>query len=176
MRPDVRIAITGTPGTGKASTCTDLAGRGYVALDLKAEAARLGHLGPVDADGVQEVDVEALAHDLETPAKVTFMYSHFAHLLPSNIAIVLRCRPKILRQRLEARGWKAEKVQENVEAEAIDVITQEAVEGGAPVFEVDTTSTTPSQTADTVLDLLQGKTKGHEAGSVDWTDEVLSWY
>src|SRR3972149_8797722 len=85
MRPDVRIAITGTPGTGKASTCPALAGRGYVALDLKAEAARLGPLGPVDADGVQEVDVEALAHDLETPAKVTFMYSHFAHLLPSNI-------------------------------------------------------------------------------------------
>src|SRR3972149_9254517 len=135
MRPDVRIAITGTPGTGKASTCPDLAGRGYVARDLKAEAARLGHLGPVDADGGQEVAVEAPAHDLEPPAKVTFMYSHFAHLLPSNIAIVLRCRPKILRQRLEARGWKAEKVQENVEAGGIDVITQEGGEGGGPGVE-----------------------------------------
>src|SRR3972149_7892528 len=121
MRPDVRIAITGTPGPGKASTCPALAGRGYVALDLKAEAARLGHLGPVDADGVQEVDVEALAHDLETPAKVTFMYSHFAHLLPSNIAIVLRCRPKILRQRLAARAWEGAKGPEDVAGEGRDV-------------------------------------------------------
>lgn len=176
MRPDVRIAITGTPGTGKTSTCKVLADRGYVALDLKAEAARLGHLGSADPDGIQEVDVDTLARDLETPAKVTFIYSHFAHLLPSNVVIVLRCHPKVLRQRLGSRGWKPEKIQENVEAEAIDVITQEAVEGGAPVFEVDTTSATPNQTADTVLALLQGMTKGHEAGSIDWTDEVLSWY
>ena len=39
-----------------------------------------------------------------------------------NIAVVLRSRPSVLRSRLEARGWHSEKVRENVEAEAIDVI------------------------------------------------------
>lgn len=172
----MRIAITGTPGTGKTSACRVLVNRGYVALDLNLEAERLGHLGPPDGDGVREVDTEGLARDLEPAAKVTFLYSHFAHLLPSNIVIVLRCHPKFLRQRLEARGWSPAKVRENVEAEAIDLITQEAVEGGAPVFEIDTTTFTPDQTATAILEILQGQTRGREPGAIDWTDEVLSWF
>ena len=82
----------------------------------------------------------------------------------------------MLRQRLEARGWGPEKVRENVEAEAIDVILQEAVTNLPFVYEVDTTDLTPEATADAILAVLQGKTKGHEPGSVDWTSEVLSWY
>jgi adenylate kinase len=82
----------------------------------------------------------------------------------------------VLRHRLEERGWSPEKVRENVEAEAIDVIVQEAV-GRLPfVFEVDTTEATPNETAESILAILQGKTKGHEPGSVDWSSEVLSWY
>ena len=176
MRAVVRIAISGTPGTGKASTCKALSDRGYFTLDLNAEAERLGHLGPPDADGVRRVDVEALARDLSTPAKVIFMHAHFAHLLPSNVVIVLRCDPRVLKKRLEARRWRTKKIQENADAEAIDVITQEAVEGGSPVFEIDTSSSTPSQAADAVLAILEGKTNGHEPGFVDWSDEVLSWY
>jgi len=62
-----------------------------------------------------------------------------------------------------------------VEAEAIDVILQEAT-GRLPfVFEVDTTRASPDQTAEAILAILQGKTAGHEPGTVDWSDEVLSW-
>ncbi len=171
----VIVAITGTPGTGKSSVSTVLASRGYHVIYLDAEAERLGLLEE-DATGGTVVNLEELARHLRVPTKVAFLIGHYAHRLPVLMIVVLRCHPRELRRRLVARGWPAGKVQENVEAEAIDVITQEAVEGGAPVFEIDTTSATLSQTADTVLDLLQGKTKGHEAGSVDWTDEVLSWY
>src|SRR5205809_182143 len=76
----------------------------------------------------------------------------------------------------EARGWPPEKVRENVEAEAIDVILQEAV-GRLPfVYEIDTTTLTAEQTANAVLGILQGKAEGHAPGSVDWSEEVLSWY
>jgi len=44
------------------------------------------------------------------------------------------------------------------------------------VFEVDTTNATPSETAEAILAILQGKRKGHEPGTVDWASEVLSWY
>ena len=44
------------------------------------------------------------------------------------------------------------------------------------VFEVDTTQATPDDTAEAILTIVQGKTKGHEPGSVDWSSEVLSWY
>ncbi len=171
------IAVTGTPGTGKTSACAVLAKRGYVVVNLDELARREGLIvGRDAARGSDEVDVDALRDGLHVPAKVAFLKSHYSHRMDVDLAIVLRCRPSVLRARLEARGWSPGKVRENVEAEAIDVILQEAV-GRLPfVFEVDTTSATPAEAAEAILAILQGKTKGYEPGSVDWTSEVLSWY
>src|SRR5437016_8576534 len=171
------VAVTGTPGTGKTSACEVLSARGYVGVGLDEIARREGVIvGRDAARGSDEVDVEALREGLRIPAKVAFLRSHYSHRMDVNLAVVLRCRPSVLRARLEARGWPSEKVRENVEAEAIDVILQEAVARLPFVFEVDTTSTTASETAEAILAILQGKTKGHEPGTVDWASEVLSWY
>ncbi len=171
------VAVTGTPGTGKTSACEVLAHRGYAVVDLD-DAARAGGfiVGRDEARGSDEVDVDALREHLRVPAKIAFLRSHYAHEMDVDLVVVLRCSPAVLRQRLEARGWSAAKVRENVEAEAIDVITQQAVERLPYVYEVDTTGRTPEQTADAVLDILRGKTEGHAPGSVDWSHEVLSWY
>jgi adenylate kinase len=171
------VAITGTPGTGKSTIGTVLSSRGYVVIDLDEVARREGLVvGRDPVRGTDEVDVEALREGLRVPAKIAFLKSHYSHLMDVNLAVVLRCRPSVLRTRLESRGWPVEKVRENVEAEAIDVITQEAV-GRIPfVYEVNTTDLTGDRAADAVLAILQGKTKGHEPGSVDWASEVLSWY
>src|SRR5256885_12327875 len=171
------VAITGTPGTGKSSVCAVLSVRGYTVMDLDQIARREGFIaGRDEARGSDEVDTEAMRRSLHVPAKVAFLTSHYSHRMDANIAIVLRCRPSVLRSRLEARGWPPEKVRENVEAEAIDVILQEAVARLPFVFEVDTTNATPSETAEAILAILQGKTNGHEPGTVDWASEVLSWY
>ncbi len=74
--------------------------------------------------------------------------------------------------RLEARGWPAAKVRENVEAEAIDVVLQESVDRGPPVFEVDTTEADAEGAAGEVLAILRGKVDGHEPGGRDWSEEV----
>ena len=146
-------------------------------MDLDAVARREGLIvGRDKARGSDEVDVEALRAGLRIPAKVAFLKSHYSHRMDVNLAVVLRCRPSVLRKRLEARGWPAEKVRENVEAEAIDVILQEAVARLPFVFEVDTTNSTPQETAEAILAILQGKTKGRQPRSVDWASEVLSWY
>lgn len=171
------VAVTGTPGTGKTSTCDVLSQRGYVVLDLDALAREGGFItGRDESRGTDEVDVEALRESLRVPAKVAFLRSHYAHEMDVDLAVVLRCSPALLRKRLEARGWPPAKVRENVEAEAIDVVLQQAVERLPKVYEVDTTNCTPSETADAVLGVLQGKTRGREPGSVDWSHEVLSWY
>jgi len=173
----VLVAITGTPGTGKSSACDVLARRGYVIVDLDDIARQEGLVvGRDEKRGTDEVDVDALREGLHIPAKVAFLKSHYSHGMDVNLAVVLRCRPSVLRARLEARGWPPEKVRENVEAEAIDVILQEAVARLPFVFEVDTTNRQPTETAEAILAILQGKTKGHEPGSVDWASEVLSWY
>lgn len=171
------VAITGTPGTGKSSACGILARRGYLVVDLEEMAREGGHI--VGRDGARqsdEVDVDALQRGLPFEAKIAFLRSHYSHLLDVDLAIVLRCHPSMLWSRLNARSWPPEKVQENVEAEAIDVITQEACERLPLVYEVDTTLLTPDQTARVILEILQGQTTGREPGSVDWSAEVLSWY
>ncbi len=171
------IAVSGPWGRGKTSACEVLARRGYTVIDLEEVARRDGFVtGRDPVRQTDEVDVEALRDGLNVPAKIAFLRSHFAHRMRVNVAIVLRCRPSVLRQRLEARGWGPEKVHENVEAEAIDVILQEAVANLPFVYEVDTTDVTPPETANRIMAILQGQTKGHEPGSVDWTSEVLSWY
>ncbi len=171
------VAVTGTPGTGKTSACDVLARRGYAVVDLDDVARREGFIvGRDEARGSDEVDVDALRANLRVPAKIAFLRSHYSHRMDVNLAVVLRCRPSVLRKRLEARGWAPAKVRENVEAEAIDVITQEAVESLPLVYEVDTTALTPDGTAEAILGILQGRTQGREPGSVDWSEEVLSWY
>ncbi len=173
----VLVAVTGTPGTGKSSACDVLAQRGYAIVDLD-DAARNGRfiVGRDEARQTDEVDVDALRENLRVPAKIAFLRSHYSHQMDVNLAIVLRCRPSVLRSRLEARGWPPAKVRENVEAEAIDVITQEAAGRLPLVYEVDTTSRTPAETADEILAILRGRTEGREPGHVDWSDEVLAWY
>src|SRR5439155_22180975 len=152
-----------------------LAKRGYVVVDLDEIARREGLIvGRDEKRGTDEVDVDALREGLRIPAKVAFLKSHYSHQMDVNLAVVLRCRPSVLRARLEGRSWPLEKVRENVEAEAIDVILQEATGRLPSVFEVDTTRSSPDQTAEAILAILQGKTAGHEPGTVDWSDEVLS--
>lgn len=175
--PFVLVAVTGTPGTGKSSSCEVLARRGYAVVDLDDVARQHGFIvGRDEARQTDEVDVDALRENLRIPAKIAFLRSHYSHLMDVNLAVVLRCRPSLLRRRLEARSWPPAKVRENVEAEAIDLITQEAVGRLPLVYEVDTTDRTPEQTADAILGVLQGRTAGREPGSVDWSEEVLSWY
>lgn len=171
------VALTGTPGTGKSSVAAELGRRGYFVLPLDRFAEEHKLVTGYDAArGTKEVDVEALDREVRVPAKLGFLVSHYAHLLSVNMAIVLRCHPKVLADRLRARGWGEPKVRENVEAEAIDAITQEAATRLPFVYEVDTTSATPEAVAGAVLEILQGKVAGREPGHLDWSDEVLSWY
>jgi adenylate kinase len=167
----VLVALTGTPGTGKSSVGDVLAGRGYHVVDLDVAAKEMGLL-ETDTDGEVVVDVDALARRFQAPTKVAVLRAHYAHRVPANVIVVLRCHPKVLWERLVAREWPVEKVRENVEAEAIDVVLQEAVERGPPVYEVDTTAKTADGSANEVLDILRGKVAGHEPGRLDWTEEV----
>src|SRR5437016_11103380 len=154
------VAVTGTPGTGKTSACEVLSARGYVGVGLDEIARREGVIvGRDAARGSDEVDVEALREGLRIPAKVAFLRSHYSHRMDVNLAVVLRCRPSVLRKRLEARGWPAEKVRENVEAEAIDVILQEACGRLNFVFEIEPTGATPRETAEPILRMIRGRTK-----------------
>ncbi len=163
--------ITGTPGTGKSSVAEVLESRGYAVVHLIETFDRYV-LGRDEGRGTLVVDEERWA--AEFPYIDGYVEGHLAHLLPCDRVIVLRCRPDVLRIRLENRGYDQEKIRENVEAEALDVILIETLEHHPPesVLEVDATNLTPEESVDRIVAFIEGK-EPPAHGSLDWSDYLV---
>jgi len=179
------VSLTGTPGTGKTTLAGHLAGLEWHTIDLTELANREGAVvGRDETRQTDEVDVtllgDAVTREVLSLPSIgnILLVSHLSHLIHCDTVIVLRTSPRILRQRLEARGWPESKVRENVEAEAVGVILVEAMElePAVPVLEVDTTSEGPDHTAIRIANALDGAGDDLEAGHVDWSEEVMAWY
>ncbi len=169
------VALTGTPGTGKSSIAPLLEGRGYDIIDLFQLARDSNAMGSYDARADSwEVDLALLEGALPRRRSLIIV-GHLSHRLSVDMAIVLRCHPEVLRERLLARGWRVAKVRENVEAEAIGVITAELIDRDSS-FEVDTTHASPEETVEALLTILAGKGDKYRAGWVDWSEVILGWY
>ena len=175
----VKVAISGTPGTGKSSVGSELAGRGHEVLELSEFVESHLMKGRKDRSrDTYEVDVEAVDELLrrEHAGQNVIYLGHLAHFLTVDLIIVLRCRPSVLKARLEGRGYSKKKIMENMEAEGCDVILVEAMEIGTPVCEINTTALDVIQVVDAVEEILGGERKKYEPGNVDWSEEVLGWY
>jgi adenylate kinase len=176
-----RVALTGTPGTGKSTVALRLARRhsvvevGDLALRLGAGENRSGGL-VVDIDAVGR----AFRHG-RTVVPEQVVVGHLAHLLPVRDVVVLRCQPVSLLSRLRTarRGTPRDRT-ENAIAEAIGVITSEARSRRRNVLEVDTTRKTPAQVTREVERWIVGP-RAPRWGSVDWladrsvTEQLLEW-
>ena len=167
----MRLAITGTPGTGK-TTATRL-------LEDRLEGVDVEHLNDRIEDeslytAVDEdrdsliVDLDELRDVLTGRTNVLFE-SHLAHHLPADRVVVLRCQPETIERRLRERGEPVPKARENAESEALDLILTEAVthHGLDSVYEIDTTDRSPPDVASAIEDVLEG-TRSPSAGTVDF--------
>jgi adenylate kinase len=160
------IALTGTPGTGKSTVAIELERRGH--RIIKANDT----IDPYVIENGREPDSRIVDTDrwsAEFPFHEGIVEGHIAHLLPAELIIVLRCRPDILRARLNTRGYHHGKTTENVEAELLDVILIEALEEHTPeqIYEIDATDMTVPEVADMIDDIVAGKVPPVH-GSVDW--------
>ena len=100
-----------------------------------------------------------------------FVEGHFAHLLPCDRVVVLRCRPDVLKTRLAQRKYREAKIRENAEAEALDSCLIETVEEHDPshIFELDTTDHDAPYCADRIEQFVQGKLPA-DFGHLDWSE------
>lgn len=165
----MRLALTGTPGTGK-STVADLLADDYEVIHLNDAVRDHGLYEGEDPDrGSLVADLDAVTDWLGDREGI--VDSHLSHYLDADDVVVLRCRPAILESRLRERGESPESARENAESEALDVILSEAVErfGRERVYEIDTTDRDPEAVADDVRAVIAGD-REPSAGTVDFTD------
>lgn len=187
-----RIAVTGTPGVGKSTLCRLAAERhGWRVVDVKAWAHEAGAVVGHDTDDESDViDVAALADALPPDDGSIVLYDgHLAHLLPVDEVWVVRCDPFVLGRRLRLRGYRNEKALENMEAEAMDLILQEALDDPAPgattarighdshgvarhVIQRDGTHRTPEELLASFVDAHQRELNRNDLESVDWSHRL----
>lgn len=166
----MRVAVTGTPGTGKTTATRH--------LDTDLEVVHLNEIirdeglyTHVDETRDSAVtDLEAVADWLDGREDV-IVESHLAHYFDADVTIVLRCHPETLEQRLLERGESPEKARENAESEALDVILVETLDrqDESTVYEIDTTNDAPETIASELEAVIAGD-RQPVVGTVDFTD------
>ncbi len=149
------IIITGTPGTGKTKVANALKKFGFKVIDFKKEVERCGAIVGFDKKRNSKIiDEEKITECFKKFSENFFVIeSHLSHFIDPKFvetAVVLKCEPKELHRRLKKRGWNEKKIQENVEAEILDVILNETIENGHNPLVIDTTGKKPAEVAEII--------------------------
>lgn len=166
----MRVAVTGTPGTGKTSA-TDL-------LDTDLDVIHLNEV--IEREGLttgRDEERDSLVADLDAVAEWlgdrddVLVESHLAHHFDADRVVVLRCHPETLEARLRERGESEASAEENAESEALDVVLSEAVDrhGLDSVYEIETTDRSPDAVATEIERVVAGD-RDPSAGEVSYVD------
>jgi Predicted nucleotide kinase (related to CMP and AMP kinases) len=166
----MRVAVTGTPGTGK-TTATELVGTALSTVHLNdaihEHELTAGHDERRDS---AVADIDAVVDWLDGRSEI-LVESHLAHHAPADRVVVLRCHPEELERRLRRREEPPESIAENAESEALDIVLAEAVDrhGRDQVYEIDTTDRDPTSVAADIEAVVAGE-REPAAGTVSFVD------
>jgi adenylate kinase len=180
------LALTGTPGTGKTTVCDIINEHSqyFRIIDLNKLVINEGlHLGKDKVRDSYIADMyklgkrvkELIGHHAATDIIVE---GHLSHFLPADAVIVLRAHPLALKKRLNRRkGYSFNKVKENANAEALDVILVESVKRSDKVLEIDTTNMAPLTVVRSIISATESLKKGKIPeeflpGKINWIDHV----
>lgn len=175
------IIITGTPGTGKTTLTESLKedfDACYISINSLLENYDL-NMGIDQKRGYKIVDTEKMIPIIDsikekTDKDIIIFEGHLAQDYPNaDLVIVLRCNPQVLKERLNTRNWREEKVDENVSAEILGICTQESYESyGDKVQEIETCDKSISELKNEIIKIIQGEIN-YPLGQIDYLGEYF---
>lgn len=175
------IAVTGTPGVGKSSFARELAKRlnaKVIDLNKMIEESKIYSLDENKTKATAPEDLrEEFKRVINGESQDIIVDGLLSHLLAPNQVthvVVLRTNPNVLRERLSSREYHNEKLEDNLEAEALGVILSEAIEihGVKKIYELDTTNKSILESVKLFKKALKEKTS-LEPGKIDWLEEFF---
>ena len=183
------IIISGTPGTGKTTISNNLCNY------INAGVISLNEL-ILDQNYVLEYDQERetsiideeklnknMEHIIKDYSKSSVDYliieSHFTDIISEgymDFVIILRCHPDELYARLKKRGYKREKIIENIQSEILGSSVNYFIEKNLnlQLYEIDTTKSDINTISIKIVDILNGNGELSEnyIGKIDWLEDI----
>ncbi len=177
----IKIAITGTPGVGKSTVSSLLidklesqCNQTFEYIDITKTVKEHGLYSEKDEEmDSYVIDFQKfkkyLSTNILTKSKNILLDGHVSHLFDVDYIIVLRCNPEIIIDRLRDRKYSINKINENVEAEILDVCLIESLETTKNVYEIDASNKSVVQIVDEIINAILNKKTRY--GIINWIDD-----
>ncbi|MHA1764883.1 MAG: adenylate kinase family protein [Promethearchaeota archaeon] len=181
MAPKIYF-LSGTPGTGKTSAAKLLTEKGFFVISIGDIVIQKNLFLSEDKErDTKIIDIEKInvyfSKFLTNISKPTILESHYSDIINSSceLAIILRCHPEVLENRLQSRGYSIDKIRENLHAELLGDSTSHMLERDdlvkkGTIFEIDTSDISVEETANKILEIIQ-KPRNFQNLKAGW----LSW-
>ena len=177
MGGSFRLAMTGSPGTGKSTISSSLRGVGFRIQTVENLAEEYGCIEDADPDdGARPIDVVRLQKELdsawkESPVGPIVIDGHLSHLLEVDCVVILRCRPKELKKRLFERSYSKQKIEDNVDWEILGGPWGEDW-GNVPTIEFDTSCESLEGIVERIVEWISDDFKPRRPlNPIDWIEE-----
>ncbi|MHA1563287.1 MAG: adenylate kinase family protein [Promethearchaeota archaeon] len=183
MTPKIFL-LSGTPGTGKTTVAKMLEDRNFIIISIGDFVIKYNLFDDEDKKRdtkiINENKINIFFSKFLNDSNISkpmIFESHYADIIeiPCELAIILRCHPKILEKRLQSRNYSPEKIRENVQAELLGNSTshmlekEDLVEKGL-IFEINSSNLTIEETANKIIEIIQ-KPENFQDLKAGW----LSW-
>jgi len=153
------IIVSGTPGTGKTELAKELAKQlkyKYIDINKVIDKNKLieSYDKEKDTNVINEKKLVKALIKIIKEKKDLIIDSHLSHYIPAkhiDLCIITKCDLKILKKRLEKKGYKRKKVRENLDAEIFDICFNEAIELKHKVLAIDTSKQKPKILAKRII-------------------------